>query len=145
MERKDSNNEKNMKNQNFENKKIKNPTTKKTHKDKYLPWWVELLFVQIGLPDKYLIKILKANKKFKDLIKNDKNTIIKFFLILFVFVYIYPIVKQSKNKLECESAAKLYITKNKNIVNINRKNLKMLSTNFCNGGDELNLIKNIKK
>ncbi len=34
----------------------------KKKKDKDLPWWVELLFVQIGLPDKLLIKLLKAKK-----------------------------------------------------------------------------------
>ena len=37
----------------------------KKKKDKNLPWWVELLFVQIGLPDKLLIKILKAKKTSK--------------------------------------------------------------------------------
>ena len=37
-------------------------TSKNSKKKKDLPWWVELLFVQIGLPDKLLIKILKANK-----------------------------------------------------------------------------------
>jgi len=35
-------------------------------KDKNLPWWVEFLFVQIGLPDKLLIKILNAKKKSKE-------------------------------------------------------------------------------
>jgi len=34
--------------------------TSKNNKDKNLPWWVELLFVQIGLPDNLLIKILKV-------------------------------------------------------------------------------------
>ena len=38
----------------------------KKKKDKDLPWWVELLFVQIGLPDKLLIKILKAQKTSKE-------------------------------------------------------------------------------
>ena len=44
---------------------------RKNNKD--LPWWVELLFVQIGLPDKLLLKILKAKKKSIELIKNDKK------------------------------------------------------------------------
>ena len=42
----------------------------KKKKEKDLPWWVELLFVQVGLPDKLLIKILKTKKKAKELIKN---------------------------------------------------------------------------
>tara|TARA_B100001029_G_C14641666_1_gene224634 strand:- start:36 stop:473 length:438 start_codon:yes stop_codon:yes gene_type:complete len=145
MEKKESINEKNMKNQNFENKKLKIHTNSKNQKDKSLPWWVELLFVQIGFPDKYLIKILKANKSFKDLIKNDKNLIIKFLFILLLLAYMYPVVKQSKNRLECEATARNYIIKNKNIININKNHLRMLSTNFCNGGEELNEIKNIKR
>ena len=145
MEKKESINEKNMKNQNSENKKFKTPLNSKKQKDKSLPWWVELLFVQIGLPDKYLIRILKTKKNFKDLIKNDKKFIIKFIFVLLVFAYLYPVVKQSKNKLECEATAKNYIIKNKNIINTNRKYLRMLSTNFCNGGVELNEIKNIKR
>ena len=28
-----------------------------------LPWWVELLFVQIGLPDSWLSKYLKKKKE----------------------------------------------------------------------------------
>ena len=44
----------------------------KKKRDKDLPWWVELLFVQIGLPDKLLVKILKAKRNSKELIKNEK-------------------------------------------------------------------------
>ena len=42
-------------------------------KEKNLPWWVELLFVQIGLPDKFLIKILNTKKESDELIKNEKK------------------------------------------------------------------------
>ena len=49
---------------------------KKTGKN--LPWWVELLFVQIGLPDNLLIKILKAKKTSKEFIKNENKSIIIF-------------------------------------------------------------------
>ena len=117
----------------------------KKKKDKYLPWWVELLFVQIGLPDNLLIKILKANKKSQEIIKNDKKFL---FTILFIFIslaYFYPVVKHSKNKLNCEAAAKKYIIENKNIMKINNKELKMLSTNFCYGGEEIYEIENLKK
>ena len=53
--------------------KMNNYENSKGKKDKNLPWWVELLFVQIGLPDKLLIKILKTKKNAKELIKNEKN------------------------------------------------------------------------
>ena len=39
--------------------------------------------------------------------------------------------------------AKKYILENKNLNNINRKQLNMLSTNFCNGGNEIYEIENL--
>jgi len=134
-----------MKNQSFEDKKLKNPAKSNIKKDKSLPWWVELLFVQIGLPDKFLITILKSNKKLKDFIKNDKKSILTFLFVLTVLAYFYPVVRQSKNKLECQTIAKDYISENKDIIKITRRELRMLSTNFCNGGEEVYEIKNIKR
>ena len=115
---------------------------KKRNKD--LPWWVELLFVQIGLPDKLLIKILNAKKKSKELIKNDKNTLITFLFVISSFLYLYPVIKHAKNKLDCESVAKNYIINNKKIITLSKRELKMLSTNFCYGGKEIYEIKNKK-
>ena len=117
----------------------------KKKKDKDLPWWVEFLFVQIGLPDKLLIKILKAKKTSKEFIKNDKKSFIFFLFFIAVSVYFYPVVKHAQNKLDCERVARSYIIKNKNIKLINKKDLKMLSTNFCYGGDEIYEIENFKK
>tara|TARA_B100001248_G_scaffold208829_1_gene162875 strand:+ start:152 stop:526 length:375 start_codon:yes stop_codon:yes gene_type:complete len=116
----------------------------KKKKDKNLPWWVELLFVQIGLPDSLLIKLLKTKKKAKELIKNDKNILITFFSIITVMAYFYPVIKHAKNKLDCESIAKNYIVTSKNTTGLNNKELKMLSTNFCYGGEEIYEIKNLK-
>ena len=116
----------------------------KKKKDKNLPWWVELLFVQIGLPDSLLIKLLKTKKKAKELIKNDKNTLITFFSIIAVLAYFYPVIKHAKNKLDCESIAKNYIVTSKITTGLNNKELKMLSTNFCYGGEEIYEIKNLK-
>ena len=116
--------------------------TSKNKKDKDLPWWVELLFVQIGLPDKFLIKILKAKKKAKELIKNEKNFLILFFFFIITLAYFYPVIKHSKNKLYCEAIAKNYILKNKNLTGINKGELKMLSINFCYGGEEIYEIEN---
>ena len=135
MEKKETSNAENMKKQNFETKKIKANGNSKNQKDKSLPWWVELLFVQIGLPDKLLIKILKANKELKDFIKNDKKSIFKFLFVLTVIAYLFPVVEESKNKLECQASAKNYIINNKKLSEIDRKQLGMLTTNFCNGGD----------
>ena len=109
----------------------------KKKKDKALPWWVEFLFVQIGLPDKLLIKILKAKKESKQFLKNDKKFVFTFFFSILVLAYLYPIVKNAKNKLNCVAIAKSYIIENKNIISIKKRELKMLSTNFCNGGEEI--------
>ena len=116
----------------------------KKKKGKDLPWWVEFLFIQIGLPDKLLIKILKNKKKAKEFIKNEKKSFITFLFVVTILAYFYPVIKHAKNRLDCEAIAKNYIIKNKNIFGINNKEIKMLSTNFCYGGEEIYEIENLK-
>jgi len=58
--------------------------------------------------------------------------------------YFYPVIKQAKNKLDCEAIAKNYIIKNKNIIGINNREIKMISTIFCYGGEEIYEIENLK-
>ena len=142
MDKKGKSNSKEIRNQNYEAKKMNTSENSKKKKDKDLPWWVEFLFVQIGLPDSLLIKILKAKKKSKELIKNEKKLMIFFLLAITSLAYIYPIIKHAKNKLECEAIAKNYIIKNKNIKGFNNRELKMLATNFCYGGEEIYEIEN---
>ena len=144
MNKKETSNPKETRSQNYEAKKMNTSENSKKKKDKDLPWWVELLFVQIGLPDKLLIKILKTQKKAKELIKNDKKSIITVLFVITSLSYFYPVIKHAKNKLDCEAIAKNYIIKNKNIVGINNREIKMLSTNFCYGGEEIYEIENLK-
>ena len=73
MEKKESRKVQSIKNQTFENKKLKATTNSNNKKENSLPWWVELLFVQIGLPDKWLIRVLKSKKKYTELLKNEKK------------------------------------------------------------------------
>ena len=117
----------------------------KKKKGKDLPWWVELLFVQIGLPDKLLIKILKAKKNTKEFIKNEKKSFITFLFVVTILAYFYPVIKHAKNKLDCEAIAKNYIIKNKNIIGFSNREIKMISTNFCYGGEEIYEIENLRK
>ena len=143
MEKKESKKVQDIKNQTLTTKKLKSSRSSHNTKDKNLPWWVELLFVQIGLPDKWLIKLLKAKKRTAEILNNEKRLIVTFFILLSGLTYFYPVVKYSKNKLDCESIAKKYILENKNLKIINRKQLEMLSTNFCNGGNEIYEIDNL--
>ena len=144
MSKKETTNPKEVKNQIYEAKKMNTSENFKKKKDKDLPWWVELLFVQIGLPDKLLIKILKAKKTSKEFIKNEKKSIIIFLFVITSLAYFYPVIKHAKNKLDCEAIAKNYIIKNKNIIGINNREIKMISTNFCYGGEEIYEIENLK-
>ena len=144
MSKKETTNPKEVRNQNYEAKKMNTYENQKKKKNKDLPWWVELLFVQIGLPDKLLIKILKAQKTSKEFIKNDKKSLITFLFLIIMSAYFYPVIKHAKNKLDCEAIAKNYIVKNKNLIGIKNRELKMLSTNFCYGGEEIYELENLK-
>ena len=144
MNKKETSNLKEVRNQNYQDKKMNTSEKSKKKKDKNLPWWVELLFVQVGLPDNLLVKILKTKKKAKELIKNDKKLFITFLFVITFMAYFYPVIRHSKNKLNCEAIAKNYIIKNKKTNKINERELKMLSTNFCYGGEEIYEIENLK-
>ena len=123
---------------------MNNSENSKKKQVKDLPWWVELLFVQIGLPDKLLIKILKNKKKAKEFFQNEKKLLITFLFLIPTLAYFYPIIKFAKNKIDCQAIAKNYIIKNKNLIGINKRELKMLSINFCDGGEEIYEIENSK-
>ena len=144
MNKKETTYSKELKNQNYEPKKMNTSANLKKKKDKDLPWWVELLFVQVGLPDKLLIKILKAKKSSNEFIKNEKKSIIIFLFVITTLAYFYPVIKHAKNKLDCEAIAKNYIIKNKNITGINNMEIKMITTNFCYGGEEIYELENLK-
>jgi len=82
MSKKETTNPKEVRHQNYEAKKMSTFENSNKKKNKDLPWWVELFFVQIGLPDKLLIKILKAKKQSKVFIKNDKKSLIKLLFVI---------------------------------------------------------------
>ena len=145
MDKKESRKAQDIKNPTFENKKVKTSTNSSNKKEKSLPWWVELLFVQIGLPDKWLIKVLKSKKKSSELLKNEKKLLLTYLFVLSGFIYFYPVVKYSIKKLDCQTAANKYILDNKNTNKLNIKQLRMISTNFCNGGNEIYEIENLNE
>ena len=144
MARNEGSNSKELRTKNYEGEKMNTSEKSKQKKEKSLPWWVEFLFVQVGLPDNLLIKILKTKRNSKEFIKNEKKLLMLFLFIIISLVYSYPVIRHAKNKLNCERNAKQYFIKNKKITQINKRELKMLSTNFCYGGNEINLIRDFK-
>ena len=144
MDKKDSITEKEIKRSNFDQPKRRNSSNSVQIKEKRLPWWVELLFVQIGLPDKWLIKLLKTKKEAKEIYRNEKKFL--FILILFVFsiFYVQPVVRYSKTKLKCQKTFKNYVLKSKPLENLQTSELKMFAVNFCNGGEEVDKINKLQ-
>lgn len=141
MEKKDSSKEQEIKSPKFETRKRRNPNGKSQRNDKPLPWWVELCFVQIGLPDKWLVKILKAKKITKEVFKEEKKLITTSLFFFLAIIYLYPVIQYSKTKIQCQRSAKKYILENKSIQNIDNQKLRMVSVNFCHGGNEIDELK----
>ena len=118
-----------------ENTSIKRSKANNRKSKKKLPWWIELLFVQIGLPEKILVKLLDLDKKFKLHINQWKYRYKIIFLISIVSIYLYPIIEESSNHNKCVSITYEKIKYNKDI-----DLAKAIANNFCNGGDANNIL-----
>ena len=66
-----------------------------------LPWWVELLFVQVGLPDSWLSKYLKKKKDAANFIDENKKYIVYSAILIAGILYIYPIVRYTSSSSSC--------------------------------------------
>ena len=99
-----------------------------------LPWWVELLFVQIGLPDSWLAKYLKKKKETTNFIDENKKYIVYSAIIIAGILYIYPIVRYTSSSASCIDKTTKYLKSN----NINRSQNSMdinsLAVGYCHGG-----------
>ena len=144
MEKRNLNNEQEVKKSTFEERKKRNPTKSSQINQKRLPWWVELLFVQIGLPDNWLIKILKTKKNTLDFYKEKKKYIFLIFLFLFTLGYFQPVIKHSNAKLKCQKTALKFINEMNLYKSENLQRLEMLTVNFCNGGNEIEYLRQAK-
>ena len=144
MEKRNLNNEQEVKKSTFEERKKRNPAKSSQINQKRLPWWVELLFVQIGLPDKWLIQILKTKKNTFNLYKEKKKFIFLIFLFLFTLGYFQPVIKYSNSKLKCQKTALNFINKITFLKSENPENIEMLTVNFCNGGNEIDYLRKVK-
>ena len=137
MEKRNLNNEQEVKKSTFEERKKRNTAKSSQINQKRLPWWVELLFVQIGLPDNWLIKILKTKKNTLDFYKEKKKYIFLIFLFLFTLGYFQPVIRDSSSKLKCQKVAYKIIKEINLFKSENIEKLEMRSVNYCNGGDEI--------
>jgi len=137
MDKKNSINEQEIKKSTFEQKKKRTSSNSVQINDKKLPWWVEFLFVQIGLPDKWLIHLLRTKKKTNELLKNDKKFLFIVFLFLITIGYFQPVIKYSASKLRCQNRAQGYILNKLNSNKIDNITLNMIAVNLCNGGKEI--------
>ena len=100
-----------------------------------LPWWVEFLFVQVGLPDYLLRFILKVKKSARQSIANNKKPIGLFVLTFFIILYLNPIVKKAKLNNTCIQKTESYITKTlKSDRDKKHAEVSIVAHNFCNGG-----------
>jgi len=144
MEKRNLNNEKEVNKTTFEERKKRNTSKSSKINQKRLPWWVELLFVQIGLPDKWLIKILKTKKKTHDLYKSKKKFIFFMFLFLFTLGYFQPVIKNANSKLKCQKTSFNFIQEINRFKFEDLNTLEMLTVNYCNGGNEIEYLKQIE-
>ena len=141
MEKRNLNNEQEVKKSTFEERKKRNTSKSNQINQKRLPWWVEFLFVQIGLPDKWLIKILKTRKNTLDFYKEKKRFIFFICLFLFSLGYLQPVIKDSNSKLRCQKIAFNLIKEIDSLKSENLQRIEMLTVNYCNGGNDIEYLR----
>ena len=106
-----------------------------------LPWWVEFLFVQIGLPDNWLRGFLKARKRSRRFISDNKTLVFHSLLAFVALIYLEPLVKQARINNLCVENSKIYLTSiTEKDPFIKVKSSLALAKRFCNGGNINNSI-----
>ncbi|WP_269607726.1 hypothetical protein [Prochlorococcus marinus] len=112
----------------------RNHILSKNKNQKRLPLWVEVFFVQLGLPEKWLISILAVKRNgfnnFKENLAANKLIVI----VGIVLIYCYPIIQLTKNQNDCVRES-MDVLKESSISN---NSVKSVAVNYCNGGKLLN-------
>ena len=117
-----------------ENKPKQKPKSPIKKSQKKLPIWIEILFVQIGLPEKLLVKFLALEKNTKSLINSQRNKYKYILLFGIILLYFYPIIRESIVKNECIESTSKSIGKNTSLPNARSK-----AINYCNGGNSIDI------
>ena len=99
-----------------------------------LPWWVELLFVQIGLPDSWLSKFLKKKKEAANFIDENKKYIAYSAILIAGILYIYPIVRYTSSSSSCIDKTTKYLKSNTINRTKNEMDINSLAVGYCHGG-----------
>ncbi len=99
-----------------------------------LPWWVELLFVQIGLPDSWLSIYLKKKRETYIYINDNKKNIFYFTLLIAGVLYISPIVRYTSSSSSCIDRTTKYLRRNNLSNQKNEIDLNALAVGYCHGG-----------
>ena len=99
-----------------------------------LPWWVELLFVQIGLPDSWLSKYLKKKKEAGNFIDENKKYIVYSAILIAGILYIYPIVRYTSSSSSCIDKTTKYLKSNNINKSQNKMDINSLAVGYCHGG-----------
>tara|TARA_Y100001968_G_C18818514_1_gene463507 strand:- start:112 stop:456 length:345 start_codon:yes stop_codon:yes gene_type:complete len=99
-----------------------------------LPWWVELLFVQIGLPDSWLSKYLKKKKDTFNFINENRKYIFYCTLLISGIIYIYPIVKYTSSSALCIERTTKYLKSNDKNYAKSDIDINSLAVGYCHGG-----------
>ena len=119
-----------------ENKNVNQDKLKGSKGNKHeLPWWVELLFVQIGLPENLLRNWLKTKLIINDHIKNQKKRYVISIFTFGIIAFIYPVIQESINKNNCVEETKILLKKNTTLKANQQSKYYSVSVNHCNGGD----------
>ena len=99
-----------------------------------LPWWVELLFVQIGLPDSWLSKYLKKKKELLYFFNENRKNIVYSLIVFSAVIYIYPIVKYTSSSASCIEKTTKYLKSNNYNKSKNDMDINSLAVGYCHGG-----------
>ena len=99
-----------------------------------LPWWVELLFVQIGLPDSWLSKYLKKKKEAINFFDENKKYISYSAILIAAILYIYPIVRYTSSSASCIDKTTKYLKSNNINITKNELDINSLAVGYCHGG-----------
>ena len=99
-----------------------------------LPWWVELLFVQIGLPDSWLSRYLKKKKQTYIFVSENKKSIFYCILLIAGVLYIYPIVRYTSSSASCIDKTTKYIKSSNMNKSKSQMDINSLAVGYCHGG-----------